>query len=152
MKLAELPQHNSLGFFCWGRSLKIHIETKREVFTNLIPDKHWSRSKWSKWPINVLNEWYDICGWGHWKIFHTDSTQNTILFCCTYVYLAAVRWRCSVPYGDPTYRRFRNRNSGFKRTHCEWFHATFPTYWKQRTLVGRQRNTKKNSLVKQSYI
>jgi len=31
----ELPQHNTLGFLCWGRSLKIHIETKRELFTTL---------------------------------------------------------------------------------------------------------------------
>jgi hypothetical protein len=30
----ELPQHNALGFFCWGRLLKIHIETKRELFTS----------------------------------------------------------------------------------------------------------------------
>ncbi len=45
MKLEELPQHNGLGFFWWGRSLKIHVETKREVFMNLIPDQHWSRSK-----------------------------------------------------------------------------------------------------------
>jgi hypothetical protein len=29
------------------------------------------------------------------------------------------------------------------------FHATFHTYWKQRTLAGRQGNTKKISLVKQ---
>jgi len=25
--------HNTLGFFCWGRSLNIHIEIKRELFT-----------------------------------------------------------------------------------------------------------------------
>jgi hypothetical protein len=31
----ELPQHNALGFLCWERSLKIHIETKRELFTTL---------------------------------------------------------------------------------------------------------------------
>jgi hypothetical protein len=30
IKLGELPPHNTLGFFCWGRSLKIHIEIKRE--------------------------------------------------------------------------------------------------------------------------
>jgi hypothetical protein len=30
--MGELPQHNTLGLFCWGRSLKIHIETKRELF------------------------------------------------------------------------------------------------------------------------
>jgi hypothetical protein len=30
-----LPQHNTLGFFCWGRSLKIHTEIKRELFTHL---------------------------------------------------------------------------------------------------------------------
>jgi hypothetical protein len=27
------PLHNSLGIFCWGRSLKIQREIKREVFT-----------------------------------------------------------------------------------------------------------------------
>jgi hypothetical protein len=32
MKLGEFPRHNTLGFFCWGRSLKIHIEIKRELF------------------------------------------------------------------------------------------------------------------------
>jgi hypothetical protein len=34
-KIGELRQHNSLGFFCWGRSLKIHIEIERELFTYL---------------------------------------------------------------------------------------------------------------------
>jgi hypothetical protein len=29
IKLGELPRHNTLGFFCWGRSLKIHIEIKK---------------------------------------------------------------------------------------------------------------------------
>jgi hypothetical protein len=30
--LGELPpRHNALGFFCWERSLKIHIETTRGV-------------------------------------------------------------------------------------------------------------------------
>jgi len=29
-KLGELPWHNALGFFCWGRSLKIHIEIKKQ--------------------------------------------------------------------------------------------------------------------------
>ncbi len=32
IKLGELPWHNALGFFCWGRSLKIHIEIKSELF------------------------------------------------------------------------------------------------------------------------
>ncbi len=32
IKLGELPQHNTLGFFCWGRSFKIRIEIKRELF------------------------------------------------------------------------------------------------------------------------
>jgi hypothetical protein len=27
--IGELPGHNALGFFCWGRSLKLHIEIKR---------------------------------------------------------------------------------------------------------------------------
>jgi hypothetical protein len=31
-KIGELPQHNTLGFFCRERSLKIHIEIKRELF------------------------------------------------------------------------------------------------------------------------
>jgi hypothetical protein len=31
IKLEELPQHNALGFFCWGRFLKIHTEIKRGV-------------------------------------------------------------------------------------------------------------------------
>jgi hypothetical protein len=35
IKLGELPWHNGLGFFCWGRSLKIHFEIKRELFTKL---------------------------------------------------------------------------------------------------------------------
>jgi hypothetical protein len=26
------PQHKALGFFCWGRSLKIHREIRREFF------------------------------------------------------------------------------------------------------------------------
>jgi hypothetical protein len=33
IELGELPQHNALGFFCWGRFLKIHTEIKRELFT-----------------------------------------------------------------------------------------------------------------------
>jgi hypothetical protein len=32
-KIGELPWHNALGFFCWGRSLKIHRKIKRELFT-----------------------------------------------------------------------------------------------------------------------
>jgi hypothetical protein len=32
-KIGELPCHNALGFFCWGRSLKMHREIKRELFT-----------------------------------------------------------------------------------------------------------------------
>jgi hypothetical protein len=32
IKFGELPQHNALWYFCWGRSLKIHIEIKRELF------------------------------------------------------------------------------------------------------------------------
>jgi hypothetical protein len=35
IKLGGLPQHNTLGFFCWCRSLKIHTEIKRELFTHL---------------------------------------------------------------------------------------------------------------------
>jgi hypothetical protein len=31
-KIRELPWHNALGFFHQGRSLKIHIEIKRELF------------------------------------------------------------------------------------------------------------------------
>ncbi len=34
-KIGELPRHDALGlgfFFCWGRSLKVHIEIKRELF------------------------------------------------------------------------------------------------------------------------
>jgi hypothetical protein len=31
-KIGEFPQHNTLRFFCWGRSLKIHIEIEREAF------------------------------------------------------------------------------------------------------------------------
>jgi hypothetical protein len=34
-KIGELCQHNGLGFFCWGRSLKIHIEIERELFIYL---------------------------------------------------------------------------------------------------------------------
>jgi hypothetical protein len=33
IKLGELPQHNTLGFFWWGRSLKIDIERKRGLVT-----------------------------------------------------------------------------------------------------------------------
>jgi hypothetical protein len=36
IKLGELPGHNALGFFCWGRSLKIHVEIKRGLFTHII--------------------------------------------------------------------------------------------------------------------
>jgi len=32
IKLRELPQHNTIGFFSWGRSLKIHTEIKGELF------------------------------------------------------------------------------------------------------------------------
>jgi hypothetical protein len=39
IKLGELPQHNGLRFFCCGRSLKIHIGTKRELFT-IMPITH----------------------------------------------------------------------------------------------------------------
>jgi hypothetical protein len=33
-KIGKLLQHKALVFFCWGRSLKIHIEIflKRELF------------------------------------------------------------------------------------------------------------------------
>jgi hypothetical protein len=31
-KNGELPLHNPIGFFCWGRSLKIHIKIKSELF------------------------------------------------------------------------------------------------------------------------
>jgi len=31
IKLGDLPQHNSLGFFCWGRNLKIHSQNKKGV-------------------------------------------------------------------------------------------------------------------------
>ncbi len=31
IKLKELPRHNALGFFCSGRSIKIHIEIKKGV-------------------------------------------------------------------------------------------------------------------------
>ncbi len=34
MKFGELRWHNTLAFFCWGRSLKIHIKIKRELFMN----------------------------------------------------------------------------------------------------------------------
>jgi hypothetical protein len=34
-KIGKLCQHNGLGFFCWGRSLKIDIEVERELFTYL---------------------------------------------------------------------------------------------------------------------
>jgi hypothetical protein len=32
--LGEFPWKNALRFFCWGRSLKIHIEIKSELFTD----------------------------------------------------------------------------------------------------------------------
>jgi hypothetical protein len=32
IKLGEIHGHNALVFFCWGRSLKIHREIKRELF------------------------------------------------------------------------------------------------------------------------
>jgi len=35
------PLHNSPGIFCWGRSLKIQKEIKREVFTNHHPPIFW---------------------------------------------------------------------------------------------------------------
>ncbi len=35
----ELSQHSALGFSCWGRFLKIHIETKSELFMTL-GEKH----------------------------------------------------------------------------------------------------------------
>jgi hypothetical protein len=32
-KTGEVPRHNALGFFSWGRPLKIHIKKiKRELF------------------------------------------------------------------------------------------------------------------------
>jgi hypothetical protein len=31
-KNGGLPLHNPIGFFCWGRSLKIHIKIKSELF------------------------------------------------------------------------------------------------------------------------
>jgi hypothetical protein len=31
IKVGELPLHNSLGIFCWGRSLNIGTEIKREL-------------------------------------------------------------------------------------------------------------------------
>jgi hypothetical protein len=36
IKLGELPGHNAPGFFCWGRSLKTHMEIKRKMFTYII--------------------------------------------------------------------------------------------------------------------
>jgi len=35
IKLGVLPGHNAPGFFCWGRSLKIHIEIKKGVVSAL---------------------------------------------------------------------------------------------------------------------
>jgi hypothetical protein len=33
-KIGGAPQHNALGFFCGGRTIKIHIEIiERELFT-----------------------------------------------------------------------------------------------------------------------
>jgi hypothetical protein len=32
IKLGELPSINAIGFFCWGRSLTVHIEIKRALF------------------------------------------------------------------------------------------------------------------------
>jgi len=32
-KIGGVPQHNALGLFCWGGSLKIQIEVKRELIT-----------------------------------------------------------------------------------------------------------------------
>ncbi len=37
IKLGELLWHSTLGFFCWGRSLKLYIEIKRELFTFSLP-------------------------------------------------------------------------------------------------------------------
>jgi hypothetical protein len=32
-KTGGVPHRNTLGLFCWRRSLKIHVEMKRELFT-----------------------------------------------------------------------------------------------------------------------
>jgi uncharacterized protein YigE (DUF2233 family) len=32
IKMGELLSHNALRFFCWGRSFKIHLEIKKELF------------------------------------------------------------------------------------------------------------------------
>ncbi len=37
IKLGELLWHNTLGFFCWGRSLKLYIEITRELFKLSLP-------------------------------------------------------------------------------------------------------------------
>jgi len=48
IKLGELPWHNGLGFFSWGRSLKIHIEIKRELFIVAQLFEFWC-CKWANW-------------------------------------------------------------------------------------------------------
>jgi hypothetical protein len=46
--LGELPRHNTLGFFCWGRSLKIRIEIKRELL--MYQPTHYITAYYYFWP------------------------------------------------------------------------------------------------------
>jgi hypothetical protein len=35
IKSGKLPRDNALGFFCWGTSLKIHMEIEGELFAKI---------------------------------------------------------------------------------------------------------------------
>jgi hypothetical protein len=50
-KLGELPQHNALGFFCWGRFLKIHRKEKGVVYRALFL---FGTSMVLFWPLSVV--------------------------------------------------------------------------------------------------
>ncbi len=58
INLGELPGHNGLGLFGWGRSLKIHSEIKRELFTrkqNLQPSTYLLTQSLALWSKNSPN-------------------------------------------------------------------------------------------------
>jgi hypothetical protein len=78
--LSKLPWHNNaLGFFFWwGRSLKIHIEIKRELF----PSYSWDLPKHNF--LSLLTRWSAIsCSmlmrWG-FVLLHHFAKQGIVSF------------------------------------------------------------------------
>ncbi len=81
IKLWELPWHNSLEFFCWGRSLKIHTWIKRELFM-VVVELH------VKWRVGggellSLNGRYVVKGHASFNSFTRYASSNSHLLKAT---------------------------------------------------------------------